>query len=72
MARVLSEQIRIQLLAKSLIVRVYDILARHSTRRHDKPSWFEFRRSCQVFDLNPFFCCQNVIARTYFRCADLH
>src|SRR6266851_5962819 len=30
MARILSEQIRIQLLAKSLILRVYDILARHS------------------------------------------
>jgi hypothetical protein len=27
MARILSEQIRIQLLAKSLILRVYDILA---------------------------------------------
>src|SRR6266849_2331602 len=32
MARILSEQIRIQLLAKSLILRVYDILARHRSR----------------------------------------
>jgi hypothetical protein len=33
MARILSEQIRIQLLAKSLILRVYDILARHTVLR---------------------------------------
>jgi hypothetical protein len=33
MARVLSERIRIQLLAKSLILRVYDILARHNLLR---------------------------------------
>ena len=33
MARILSEQIRIQLLAKSLILLVYDILARHNLLR---------------------------------------
>jgi hypothetical protein len=37
MARVLSERIRIQLLAKSLILRGYDILARHRGGRTE--SW---------------------------------
>src|ERR1700730_18227618 len=44
MARILSEQIRIQLLAKSLILRVYDILARHTHQPWKDSSEYSFRR----------------------------